>query len=365
MKIIRRTKKSKLILAMYLSSITLCIGTFSMSVAWYTSSTRLQISTVEITLDCDRQLAISTQKDRGFTTELDSDDLKNPGLFTPVTSAHQSTWFDDKKDMPIFYDDTLYSENEFISTTTVAGGGYFSQKLYLKSDNKVWVSIDPEKTYIRPHAEANAAYAQKLYETYQSGDNEEYKALTLEQVEERLNSLVKAMRFSILVNDENYYDYQIIDPNKEEVTKYGGLLDNNVDQYYDYYIDSQEDVYYERLYGEINDTSLIQYDEPTNIDSDFAYEGSPSAFNAKHKGTIKRINFEKSKGLIIKEEESYSTEDFKVKDKPFMFPVYWDHPQEIVLSVYIEGWDLDSINYTMGATFDANLVFTIEGDLHI
>ena len=66
--------------------------------------------------------------------------------------------------------------------------------------------------------------------------------------------------------------------------------------------------------------------------------------------------------LEIKKEKSLSLDDFRTTelDKPFYFPVYRSKPQEIVLSIYIEGWDLDSVNCTKGATFDSNITFKIE-----
>lgn len=359
-----KVKRNRLVVATYLAAITLCIGTFTMSVAWYNNSTRLQISTVEITLDCDRQLGISLEKDKGFTSELDTKDFGDTGFFVPVTSAHQDRWFKDQKDMPVFYDDTLYTEQEDASTTNLVESGYFSRKLYLKSNDDVWVSFDPEQTYIHPHSEINGNYARELYDTYQKGQDEELKALTVEDIENRLNSLVSAMRYSILVNDEGHYSYCIIDPNKSEVTRYGGLLDNNVDRYYDYFYKGHEEYGYERLYGEYNDKDLIVYSElPEPTDSDYEdMTSSPSAFNAMHKKSVKKIDFAASEqnGLEIKEEQSYSVEDFKAADKPFYIPVYYEKATEIVLSIYIEGWDFDSINYTMGATFVANMVFTIE-----
>ena len=66
----------------------------------------------------------------------------------------------------------------------------------------------------------------------------------------------------------------------------------------------------------------------------------------------------------IKKEDSYDLKDFNDDPiKPFHFPVYRDHPQEIVLSIYLEGWDLDSVNYTMGAAFISELTFKIEREM--
>lgn len=356
-------KRSKIILSTYLLAISFTIATFSMSIAWYATSARLRIEEFEITIDCDRQLAISTDAEKGYKASLDNDDLNNVGLFTPVTSAHQSNWLY-KKDMPIFYNDTTYSEEENEILTTEVNSGFLSQKLYLKSDDNVYVTINPDETYIKPNTEYNKIYAEKLYEQYQI-DNDEYKRnLSKEDIENRLNTLVKAMRYSILVNSEEDYQYVIIDPNKEETTLYGGLLDINVDRYYDSYVSNKDGLRYERLYGEYNDKKYIVYDDDVSqTDSDYEnVNEEPNAFNARHNKGTRKINFEKSKELKIKEEESISLTDFKAKKKPFHFIVRKDKPTEIVLSIYIEGWDLDSINYTMGATFISDLALVIESE---
>ena len=71
---------------------------------------------------------------------------------------------------------------------------------------------------------------------------------------------------------------------------------------------------------------------------------------------------------VIKE-ESYSLEDIRPKEvtriSPIMIPVYKNtnssdyNPTEIIVSVYMEGWDRDCINSTMGASFNFTLPFMI------
>ena len=355
--------KRKLVLSFFISSIALTIGTISMSLAWYAASSRLFIDSVLITIDCTDQLAISTNKDKGYVPNLYKEDLEDVDVFIPVTSAYKSNWIDDKKDQPIFYDDTNFSNDEEASITAVADHGFFSQKLYLKSDVDVFVSVKPSETYIHANAEFNKKYAERLYQEYQTSSDERLNKLSKEEIEERLNHLVNAMRYSILVTDETDYNFCIIDPNKNEETTFGGLLDNSTDGYYDYYKSNTDNLLYERVYGEIiGERSNIVYDEASPDDSDYLdVEDDPSAFNAKHKRDVKRFNKEKSleNGVDFAKEESLSLDDFNKEEKPFVFPVYKDKPQEIVLSIYIEGWDLDSVNYTMGATFISNIAFEI------
>ena len=373
-------KHNKLILSFYVLTTSLSVAALGMSIAWYASSNRLRIESFTITIDASRQLAISTDPDHGYVKNLEKDRLNDPGRFTPVTSAYSSRWFDNKPDMPVFYDETNYSETEGVDTTMQAAGGYFSQKLYLKADDDVFVTIDPEETYIKANKEYNEIYAQQLYSEYMievdrvnhdsdpDNDIPPEEQLILNDFKERLANLVNAMRFSILINDENYYHYYIIDPNKVDETYYGGLLDNNVDRYYDYYRKQSDGLEYEKLYGEyVGNADDIVYIDPLDEDSSYSNPTEdPNAFNAKHKKGVKRVDLQSTlnSGLIeIKREESYSLEGFDTPDKPFHFPVYEDRPQEIVLSIYIEGWDLDSINYTMGATFNSSIAFNIEREI--
>ena len=354
--------KKKLILSLYVSAIALSVATLSMSLAWYAAATRLRIDSFTITIDCDRQLAISTKPDKGYVANLNKEDLDEVGVFIPVTSAHRNDWKSEKWDMPVFYDDTNFSPVEQAELTGVASRGYLSQKLYLKADDDVIVSINPEETWIKPNNDP--AYIEKLYQDYQTSGDESLRNLTRDDIKERLSRLVNAMRYSILVTDEDDYNFSIIDPNKNDETYFGGLLDNDVDGYYDYYTKNSDGLLYERVYGDIiGDVNNIVYDDA--LEEDSAYEDvneEPSAFNARHKKGVKRFNKEQSllAGVSFKKEETLTLSDFESETKPFIFPVYKDKPQEIVLSIYIEGWDLDSINYTMGATFKSNIAFKIE-----
>lgn len=346
-------KRSKFVLTMFVGAISLSVATLSMSLAWYAASNKLKIETILISVDCDRQLAISTAPFSGFKNALSNEDLEEVGRFTPVTSSHDD-WFLQKVDMPEFYDDTVYTESEDANLSVLVNRGFFSQKLYLKADDDVIVTVDPANTYIDAYEEINRQYARELYAADSSHTVDEYV--------ERLNNLVKAMRFSVLVTNAEDYDFIIIDPNKTDETYYGGILDSNNDEYYDYYNGSDQ-YKYERVYGMMNDPSLIAYTAPASDDSDVVDASEePSAFNAKHKKGVRMFDKEQSlvNGLEFKKEVSHTLDEFVGPDKPFRFPVYRDKPQEIVLSIYIEGWDLDSVNYTKGATFDSNLTFIIE-----
>ena len=354
-------KKSRIILGFYVGVIALCVATVSMSIAWYASSTQVRLEAIEMTVDCDRDLGISLTRDGEYVEKFEPEDLEQVGIFRPVTSAYSSRWKDTKSDKPIFYDEPRFSTNEITGKVPVeAISGFYSQKFYLKSDDDIYVTIGADNTYINPNYEYNEGYAKELFKEYQKGDDERLKAMTEEEIETGLNNLVKAMRYSILITDEKDYDYAIIDTHKENiVTEYAGLLDVDRDHYYDHFI--RGDKSYERFYGDY--TGEVLYGQ--EYDGDSAYkdpDDSPNAFNAKHKQGIVAYDEEASKanGLVINVEESIDVNEFKKDVKPFRIPVYRNQPQEIVLSIYIEGWDLDSINHTKGATFISNLEFKIE-----
>ena len=362
-------KNKKLILAMYIGVIALSVATVSMSVAWYATSRQLYINSIDITIDADRGLEISTNKDDGYVDYINHTELDATGVFVPLTTAHSSLWMSEKKDRPVFYDESKAFDAEDITTyqAVETGSGYFTQKFYLKSDDDVYVTINPEKTFIKQYEtelrDYNKEYARSLYEEYQTFQDEYYKNLSVDEIEERLDRVIKAMRFSILIKDENEYSYTIIDPLKEGDTLLGGVLDNDVDRYYDYYQVGNTDEYRERVYGEIiASPEHYVYDDASDSDTSFLdANDAPNAFNARHKKGIKKFNLEESikKGLEIKKEESIDLKDFNNEVKPFYFPVYRDTPKEVVVSIYIEGWDLESVNYTMGAAFISELSFKI------
>ena len=158
--------KKKLILLMYIGVIALAVASVSMSVAWYATSRSLYVNSIDILIDADRELEISTSKDEGYTDHLEHQESDATGVFMPVTSAHSSIWMSEQRDMPLFYDDTLYSEEEDFQTFEVARKGFYSQKLYIRSDDSVWVTLDASKTFIHANTEYNKGFADKLYKKY-------------------------------------------------------------------------------------------------------------------------------------------------------------------------------------------------------
>ena len=358
-------KKNKAILSLLVGILALNVATVSMSIAWYANSATVYINAIDISFDTEKDLKIATEIDGNYQEHIDYQELNPTTVFTPISSSYQSKWMDNYSEVPLFYDESKYStSNESLPLIEPVTEGYYSQEFYLLSDDDIYVSINPDNTWIKSNSHYNDAYAEELYHQYQTGADESKKDLTLEEIKARLNKIVDAMRISILVSDVSVYRYGIIDPNKEVDTYLGGLLDNNIDRYYDYYHSENDSTLYERVYGEIiGDRNNIIYDEPNAFDTGYTHElEEPSAFNARHKAGVKTFNESLSKlnGVEIKKENSFSLEDFNKASKPFSIPLNRNEPRRIVISIYIEGWDLESVNYTMGATFMASIGLRIE-----
>ena len=351
--------KKKIILITALSGL-IVLNTVSFSLAWYASSNQLRIEAVVINVDTDRELLISTSQDiDSFKDVVTTEELNQVAVFGPVSSMYSENWISNKDSVPTYYD-CSYTQ---VDPTDPYGapflkeakGGYFYQDLYLLSDDDVYVTLssDEEDTYIKPNTSFNIAYAHTLV------GKKGFENYTEEEIITHLEDLVKAMRFSILIDDPEEYQFMVLDPNKnEEEVEFGGPLDNSITRTYDWYMRNGNR--YETIYGEVNDRSLAVYDDA--LDEDYPVVGEPSAFNAGHAAGVKIFNKEASvaNGLRFAKENSYTLEDFARGIEPkFYFPLKAHTPKKVGVSIYIEGWDLDSINHTMGAHFISNLSFTI------
>ena len=364
-------KRKQIILTLGVGIIALGTIGVGASVAWYINSNNLYVNAIDITISSGPELLISRSTDLdSFVSELDLSSEPKKSDFAPVTGAYSSSWINNKADKPVFYDDTsnfIFAENGSRKITSELG--YYQETLYLYSDTTADVIIDPSNTYLKANASFNNAYAQEIKETANqenvSSDYLKYRDMTVEQIAERLNKLPEAMRFSVLVPDEEVYQYGIIDPNKDQtkIVEYGGLLDVNIDGYFDSFHDGN--VNKEHFYGDINDPNKIVYAESELNDSDYVDPTKDtSAFNARHEANVQRFDKEASlnNGLVINKEPSLGLYDFSPmkENKPFVIRCNEYEPRKIVLTIYIEGWDLESVNYTMGASFIASLGFRVD-----
>lgn len=351
--------KKRIILTALIGATALAALPISLTLAWYGSSDRLKVNSFDIDMNGDVQLLMSTSKDLStFKQELKTSDLvEEEFMFAPVSSIYTNEWFSQKKDMPVFYDCSSPVSKDGTELRETATSGFFSKKIYLLSNAvDYYAALDVSKCAFNSNDAANAIRAQDLHA--------QFKDTSVEDIAKSLNELKNCLRMSILVNTENYYRYYIIDPYKEENEEvlFGGVLDNDADGYYDYYQDGENKIEY--VYGEIEDRSKAKYVDPVDpngyvdkIKSKGSFYGN--SFVAKNRIDAYAFDKASSTELKIAKEESYYLSDADGYDTEILIPCYHGEPTEIVVSIFLEGWDKACINQTMGACFDTNISFKL------
>ena len=355
--------KRKLVISLILGTVALSVISLSASLAWYASSDRLQVNSIDLDLRTDESVGLyigTSTNEEAFKEKLSNEDLNKVKQFAPTSSMFHNHWLDAKKDMPEFYNLTEHDIYGVPDFNKPSSEGFYQQKLYLLNNIDYYVTLDTEQTFITSDKTSNHLRAQAL--VGKVGE------LTVDEIEEKLNKLENSMRFSILVNTPNFYQYYIIDPNKDEnkVTYYAGRLDIKPDGYFDTYQTSVDGPKKEIVYGEIENREAIVYDNPEDPSFVIPFEETPNeffgnAFSGKNDKAAYTYNEQNSlqAGVKYKQEPSISLDDINSNDNPLLIPCYNGVPTEIVLSIYLEGWDLDCYNSTMGASFDAQLSFKV------
>ena len=368
--------KRRIIIATLVGTIALTTLSISISLAWYGARDRLNVDNLEINVSAKGNLKISkTGQEGSFVSDLaneDFNDISDDFLFAPVSTMCKSEWMnnDATKGTPVFYDSSaknVFSNGEpYLEEATF---GYFQKELYLLTTMRnqyAALYFDSEDvfegTYCMHDQESNEHRAEILYTNYPEW------GLSKDQIVEKLNDLEKSIRFSILVNEENFYRYYIIDPYKQEgdaPVYLGGLLDNDRDGYFDTHKNK------EIVYGEVNDRSKIVYDDPIS-DEDPAHihvteynQYTANSFEPEYGSKPTDYTFNRAaseaNGLEIATEDSISFESLKKDSSGVLIPLESNIPTKIILSIYLEGWDHDCINATMGASFISKLSFMLKG----
>ena len=360
-----KVKSRWFILGLLMVSFAL-ISSISLTVAWFIGASYLQIAQIDIKTKSPT-LQLSTDNIE-FKNSLAKSDLQRVDDFKPVSSIYYYNWTTTQAETPVFYGEYKTISKEFMTSPSdvdVADYGYFSQTLYLKSDQSVYVTLvqddeleEGENPLFYPDEEANLAKAQRLYNTFG------YEELTVEQITQGLNDVVKSLRVSLLLlndDEENIdpetYDYHIIDPYYDKPTYYGGILDNDLSGTYDNY-NGQE-----VIFGWVNDSDCVRFDEPLTQESSVV--GYLTCFNSGHARGVKRYDAESSfeNNFVIEKEPALkfnSSEFYDVETETgLLIPLKANVSRRIVLSIYLEGWDEDNNNLTMFGKFLVNLQFKI------
>ena len=340
-------RRKRFIIAIILGVISIGITSLSFSYAWYASSSRAEVSGVDISIRSERNLVISPTRDGEYKSELKYQELNESSLFDPCSTMYKGDWMNKKPDYPEFYRyDMPFVDKNGKPSHSLAEKGLYTQELFLKVDDNAYITLDKDMFKLRANTEKNKARAEFI--------KSQYPNLTVEEITERLNTLERCMRVSILVPDEDDYKFYIIDPYKDGITYYGGREDLEKTGYYSYYI--RNSVMYETVFGEVNNRDKIIYGETSQVDSELI--GEETSFNARTKANVHPFDYQASidNGMEIVPENSVTLEEV---EEEVIIPMYHEEPKRIVVSIYMEGWDLDCTNAHMGGSFDVEFGFKI------
>ncbi len=359
----------KVIITSLVGSIGIAVLSLSLSIAWYNTGENLYLDTLVISVSGEQQLRISTTGESGtfveslkYRIEDEDNDLIDAGLFQPVSSMFKSNWLEDdlktEPEMYIYTNSAVYSQ--YAPRAEEAQWGYYKQHLYLYCSTNVNATIDSESLVVEEIARLNSTYAyelmmqQHVMDEYHTLHPEWTNAQIHDDILAKLNEMKKCMRIGLY--DIEYNKFYIVDPYKDGDTLLGGRADLFMNKYYDDYLNEEDGERYEVLYGEITGRENAVYLDAREEDTD-----APSvytSFDSRTKAGTHAFDLESSlnEGLEIKKEDSISLEEL---ESQLVLPLKAGKPKEIVLMVYMEGWDLDCTNKHMGSNFNIDIDFKI------
>lgn len=333
--------------------------------AWFKVADTLIASNIAIDFYKNEDFSIGLKKD-GQTTFFDSTDSSGTPSIDNTTLKEYCPGYEptDLLDLSSMYgSDWLNSSTVFANTkpqlkigysagsnpheTATALAGYMQFEFYFRSGKNMYLFLSENTSLV-----ANEAANQKLADIYG------YKVANLNKVQD-------CLRVSFY-SESAFYIYE---PNvtTSSNTAFAGRLNTGapISSYYD--IDSNHN---EILYGEYNyaDSQLsLKYDEASRaaVPSSEDLTGFISGTNPIANGGLD-IDKSISEGhLSIAHEKTYTLSELsKVDEKAYplvYIPAYDETKPEtikrVVVTVYVEGWDLDVVNSVESGVFDLNLAF--------
>lgn len=360
-------KRVFLFLAGMLVLTTATIGTSSL--AWFAVGNTTYVQNIVVGYEGD-DFHLRIEKDGKSYDNADSRySFSDPLLFKAVTTMFHDSWYNE--DLNPELDGPRFLRGEYATadytlekdTATPSEDGFYTFEFFLSCNQDCYVFLD-EKSSVTVDHEANFLYARAEAQAQgRQADELDLEARALE-----LDRAVNASRISFFSN----MGYQIVDPNKAEGKDvvFAGPLDVYfTDGYYDY--DSQTRK--ERVYGEY-DQSILNEIEYRLIEEDNPAMSGENCFEAAlKKGTygFDREGFLEEFSDRLAHEQSYSLSEFcfkndtsdinggshlKGKSHPICF-IPANQTERVVVSLYVEGWDLDCVNASDSASFQFNLSF--------
>ena len=110
------------------------------------------------------------------------------------------------------------------------------------------------------------------------------------------------------------------------------------------------------IYGEVKNRDKAVYKDA--LDEDSPAPAKYTSFDSRTQKEVHGFDLEASilNGLEIKKEESLGLDKL---EEEMLIPLAAGVPKEVVLMVYMEGWDKDCTNKHMGSNFIIDLEFKV------
>lgn len=328
------------------------ITSVSTTFAWFTISVRSTIDFLNIKAGVkegyEYTLKLYLEKsdgelihnEEGYSLEEMGYD-KDKGL-NDVSGMFEAEWrtnADPLKDKPKFRRSYgAYASD--VNKSTVATDGYLQTVYYLESNENCDVYLDPS-TSIEANEDQNRDTA--------GGDYDKYV---------QLQTVVNSVRLSFYTYTEYSDgtiddDYIIAYKSDSRETYYGGLLDMNLDGYYD----SRDDK--EILYGEY-DVNALKYVAPLNESTPMELS-ERTTFNAHHPSGVQLVDMDvdykiAKENSVPLDSLKYYEEDPLKASRPIV-SLKANEKKRLVVSLYVEGWDKDMTDAIKDAAFNINLSF--------
>ncbi len=304
--------------------------------AWYSINDMFAVNHLNInftTMDISLRLGIRDNNgDIVFKDEYDEEELGfGDEELDEVSGMYAEDWLNEDISsdikVPKFRQPYRFSSNH--RKTDYAEGGYVQKEFFLLSSQDCSLYLSDE-SYFAPNLDLNHEVA------VNEGLNED-----------ELNNVVNATRISFYSEDK----YVIANPGIMEETYYGGLLDLHADGYYDYEDDK------EIIYGQVEGD--VKYKDEV-LPSSLPYEDSNSVFVANHKDNIQLADVEntniKKEDAVAFDKVTINLDEGNTTNEPLCI-LHKDEVKRVVVSIYLEGWDLDMIDSIQKSSFDVLIVF--------
>lgn len=353
-------RRPRLLYAAFLALAVTLAASVTATYAWFEVSNAAEVTMIQIKPKYDANLSIGMKNADGvidYGEIIDPEYIKdhdptyeNNKALSPCSSMFKSDWlneeFDPAVDYPLLsqgYQTALHAEGK---TGIAEKKDYIQLEFYFHSSYDSYLYVDPA-SYFDPLHDVNRIKAEEL-----GTDLNHHRALTGED----LDKITDCIRISFLSES---WGYTIMDPNKNGDTYLAGPLDLDRQGYYDYDSTSKKEL----CYGEYLEGKEPTYtDEPLEEDiGDGEYQDS---FNSSHRKGTYMISSPQSEYAV--EEGAYSFSDLCLKEYQNFNDPTWTKPLaylpsgedvRVVVTIYIEGWDTDTIDSIQAGSFALGLTF--------